>query len=487
MPEQNTNSKQISRHSLKDWVRYLNDEEMPVFAHTARSLAAVSSKIDTPVAELSHLILQDSAMTTRVLRLANSFHYNPGGKPVNTVSVSIMMLGFNEVRSIALSIAMIDTILRGIQHQHVVEEMARSLHAAVQAKAIARARGIHDIEEVFIAALLYRLGHMCFWCFPRGLAKELDAEYSIADTEIDAEVKVLGFSLAQLTDALNKEWNLSPLLTELFTNNRQHEECLQDIDQAYNLAIAVEEGWGCINAKEAIKSISNRTKLSFNDTLEMVHQSAKLAAQTAIEYGAANAGKLINLPDMINLDEFADDQIQQGFEPDLNLQLGILRELTNMLKDKVDLNTILSTVLEGVYRALGMDRTILAFVSPDGKTLTAKYVYGKDTARFKNCFSFPVQDEDDNILSYILHRKESFWLNRTNIDKHTRHINTQVKKCLGVLDFFAVPLLVGDNAKGIIYADCKHSGRDLHQQDFQTFCHFCQNANIALDILASKK
>lgn len=480
-------SEEIKKHRLEDWVRYLGEEEMPVFASTARSLAAVSGKLDTPVAELSHLILQDSSMTARLLRLANSVYYNPSGKPISTVSVAILMLGFDEVRSIALSIAMIDTILRGVQHEHVLVEMARSLHAAVQAKAIAKARGMPEIEEVFIAALLYRLGNMAFWCFPRDAAKALDAEYAVSNSEQQAEEKILGFSLTQLTESLNKEWHLSHLLADLLRDDNFDDENLKDIDQAYDLVIAVEQGWGSIDTREAIEAISKRTSLSMQDTLEMVQQSAKTAAETAIEYGAVNAGKLINLPDNIDIKLTEVDREESGYAPDLNLQMSILRELTAMLRDRVDLNTILGTVLEGIYRSLGMDRTVLAFISPEGRTLKAKYVYGKDSPRFENCFEFAIGPSEKNLLSKIVAQTDSFWLNKTNLENYQDLMTNEVKKCLGALEFFAMPLMVGGAVKGLIYADCKQSGRQLREADFQTFCHFCENANIALDLLAIRK
>lgn len=116
--------------SLKEWIRRINEEEMPVFAHTARQIAAASKGIDTPVAELAHLVLQDSSMTARVLRLGNSAYYNPAGRPVSTISRAILMLGFDTVRSIALTIAIIDPLLKGLQHDHVIQEMARAFHVA---------------------------------------------------------------------------------------------------------------------------------------------------------------------------------------------------------------------------------------------------------------------------------------------------------------------------------------------------------------------
>ena len=471
---------------IAEWVRLLNEEEMPVFAHTARNIAAVSGHIETPVAELSHLILQDSSMTTRVLRLANSVYYNPGGDTISTVSLAILMLGFDVVRNIALTISMIDTILKGIQHDHVVEEMARSLHAAVQAKAIAQARGIIEVEEVFIATLLYRLGHLAFWCFPQNLAKTLDAEYCVSKTQEEAEHKILGFNLTHLTMALNKEWQLSKILADALDNAANHGETIKDIDQAFQLVMAVEQGWGSLDTKTTIQEISRRTKLSLQDTLEMVKDNAKLAAQTAIEYGAIKASKLINLPEDIQIDLTDTVLSDTEFQPDLSLQLSILRELTIMLSEKVDINVILGTVLEGIYRAMGMERTALAFINPDRTELKAKYVYGKDRIKFEHCFNFPVDDASKNIFTHIISDPKPFRLNSKNFDQYEYLLTPEIKKCFGTLDFFVMPLLVNKKVKGLIYADCKFTGRELTEQDFQTFVHFCENANIAFDLLTSR-
>ncbi|MGD8925630.1 MAG: HDOD domain-containing protein, partial [Thioalkalispiraceae bacterium] len=111
---------------LEEWTRRISDEEMPVFAHTARSIAAASSEEDTSIANLAHLILRDSSMTARVLRLANSVFFNPAGQPINTISRAIVLLGFDSVRSMALSIALLEPLLKGVQHDHALEEMARS-------------------------------------------------------------------------------------------------------------------------------------------------------------------------------------------------------------------------------------------------------------------------------------------------------------------------------------------------------------------------
>ncbi len=469
---------------LAEWVHHLSVVEMPVFAHTARGLAAVTRNVDAPIAELAHWILQDSAMTARVLRMANSVYYNPSGKRISTVSMSVLMLGYDTVCNIALSIAMIDSLVRGVQHEHVVLEMARAFHAAVQAKSIAIARGMHDVEEIYIAALLYRLGHMAFWCFPRGLEKKLDAQYRHAKTEEEAERKVLGFTLRDLSLALNKEWNLSPLLAEALLNRNQNSESIKDLNQGYKLVYAIEQGWGTLGTKEVIKEISQRVSLSREETIEMIRTSSTLAAQTAAEYGAITASKRIQIPENIVTEETHNRSIELTSESMVELQMSVMKELTGMLNKKVDLNAVLGTVLEGIYRALGMERTVLAFVSPDGVFLKSKFILSEDRENFGYRFNFTLpQPGKENIFSYVLKSQESVWMNSKKYPELEHLFTSDIKNALDIDEFFMCPLSINNAAKGVIYADCKLSGRILSEEDFSKFVHFCDYATIAFKLL----
>ena len=54
-------------------------------------------------------------------------------------------------------------------------------------------------EEVFIAALLGRIGHIAFWCFAGEVGDRLRSAMLGVDREDQAEVEVLGFKLERLT------------------------------------------------------------------------------------------------------------------------------------------------------------------------------------------------------------------------------------------------------------------------------------------------
>jgi hypothetical protein len=472
--------------SLKEWTRRLNEEDMPVFAHTARSIAAASSEDDVPIAELAQYILRDSSMTARILRLANSVYYNPGGQPVNTISRAIVFLGFNVVRSMAITIAILEPLLKGVQHERVLEEMARSFHAAIQAKAISQARGNEDAEAVFVAALLNRLGNMAFWCFPYGKAKQMDSAYKTCDDPHQAEEEVLGFSLSQLTQALNKEWKLSELLQESLTGVGSDDPQNIDLHNANQLVLAVEEGWGSINTKQVIAKIAKRLDLPKADIEELLQRNAYEATQTAIEYGAEGATQFIPLPQLDETDETFSAIADSGHKPDFSLQMGILRELTTMLHEKVDLNAVLGTVMEGIYRALGMERTVIAFVTGSDEILQAKYVLGDEKEKLQRCFRFPVASGQRNLFAHLLKAKQPCWINAKNRNDYDELLSKDIKNCLGVLDFFIMPIWINNKGKGVIYADCKRSGRKLTVEEFQTFTHFSEYATIAFDLHSKK-
>ena len=102
------------------------------------------------------------------------------------------------------------------------------------------------------------------------------------------------------------------------------------------------------------------------------------ATRIAAEFGADIAGGLIPIPKKPAAGNGAEADTAAGdVAQKYKLQLSILRELSSMLSEHVDLNTLLGTVLEGVYRGVDMDRAVLAIVSRDGKQMTGKYSLGR--------------------------------------------------------------------------------------------------------------
>jgi HD-like signal output (HDOD) protein len=94
--------------------------------------------------------LKDASLTGRLLKMANSVHYNPTGKPLNTISRAVMVLGFNPVHALALSLLMVDSLSDGIHKDRLTEEMAESFHAVIEAQELARQTKCKSPVNVFV-------------------------------------------------------------------------------------------------------------------------------------------------------------------------------------------------------------------------------------------------------------------------------------------------------------------------------------------------
>jgi hypothetical protein len=98
---------------LAGWIERIRGREMPVFASTVAALRRIIGDERASASALAQVILKDTPMTTKVLRLANSAYFNHSRQAVNTVSRAIVVLGFNPVAELALSVSLIDSLLAG--------------------------------------------------------------------------------------------------------------------------------------------------------------------------------------------------------------------------------------------------------------------------------------------------------------------------------------------------------------------------------------
>ena len=107
--------------------------------------------------DLANVVLKDYALTTKLLRLANSAFHGSGTRPINTISRAIILLGFEQVRMAATSIILFEH-LRG---RHHVEELKDSALSSFTSAIFARKLGEKlsvDPEEAFICAMFQNMG-----------------------------------------------------------------------------------------------------------------------------------------------------------------------------------------------------------------------------------------------------------------------------------------------------------------------------------------
>jgi HD-like signal output (HDOD) protein len=158
---------------------------------------------------IGEVIVNDPALTARLLRLANSAS---SGAPhaIETVSQAIPLLGRDAVRDLVLATSVANTF-RGIPPQLVDMERfwLNSIACGVITRSLAFRCRIFDNEALFVAGLLHKVGRLVFYsCRPDQYLHVLEVDGGGEDAINDAEQRIFGFTHAELGAELLKNWKL---------------------------------------------------------------------------------------------------------------------------------------------------------------------------------------------------------------------------------------------------------------------------------------
>lgn len=470
---------------LTAWVDKLGKREMPALGAVITELNALTGDDDTEVNQLAEVILKDANLTSQILRVANSVQYNPSNYKLNTVSRAIVLIGFNGVRAICVSVMVIETLLGKNPKDRLLEQMALAFHSAVQARQLVSHISDEEKEEVFIAALLYHLGEMAFWATGGAAVDEVDRRLDVGGANANEISKeVLGCTFKAITKSLASSWNLGETLENALFPKANPSLKVQAVCLGEELSQASLKGWDCAEMEEVLYKVSRFTGMTFADARHVVEQTADDAASVALTYGAPQICHLI--PNRQRQEkQSAAAVVIEPLEPDHQLQLNVLRDLSNALMEKLDVNTIFQMVLEGLHRGIGLERVALAFVQKN--TVAAKFILGEGSDEWRKDFQFPLKANENNIFSYTINKKEPLWLTQDMLDVNSKLYDAHIAKIIGVRPAFTASIYLGSRCIALFYADRWKHGGPLSEEQFRSFQHFMLQTQMMLKMIAESR
>lgn len=167
--------------------------------------------------DLAEVISQDQALTARVLRVVNSAFYSLP-EPVPTVQRATVLLGFNNVKSLAVGMTMASQMnverSGGILNHIDFWQHAVACAAAAQLLANNKVGGVPP-EEAFTAGLLHDMGKVVInHDFALRLSKCADWAARQRAPLYVAEAHEFGVTHAEVGRRLAQRWNFPARLTE---------------------------------------------------------------------------------------------------------------------------------------------------------------------------------------------------------------------------------------------------------------------------------
>lgn len=458
--------------STRAWVTYLSKVELPVLANTLRRIDELTESQNSTVNELANVILNDAQLTSQVLRLSNTVFYNQTRTQVSTVSRAITLIGFDAVKSMAISSLVVDSLLKRTDRPHLLRSLARAIHAAVQARLLMPSRNDNALEEVFIGALLMNIGELAFWSCETPQASELEQHLRAGEAPTEAQKTVLHTTFPEITRGLVEAWSLGPFIRDVVSAGQPTSMASSLVRHTVEMARLSEDGW---QGKDMDRVLEQLAK-DIGEAPATVRDRAKINAAEAAKVAVS-----LGLPQVTALMPGQQESPGQESAPqvDPNLQLQILRDLTLSLSEKPDINEICQLVIEGIHRAVGMQRVALLMADRSGQLLLPRKVGGKGTEAWRE--RFHISRGGAGPLDSLAEHSHCEVFQPT-----AQAANVDYDRWLGRVPALVGPLRAGGRVVGLFYADNAASPYTPSSEQLAAFEHFVQNAQLCLTLLSAR-
>lgn len=202
-----------------------NLKELPTLPTVVAQLMMTLNEPTSSARDLERLIANDQAIAARLLKLANSAFYGLPGK-VASLSRAITLLGFNTVRSLVLTIGVIDKFSgpSGGRYFDRGEFWEHSLTVATVARLLGARDPGFSPEEAHLAGLLHDIGKVIMDNFqPLKFQEAMQLVRDRNMNPLQAESLVLGLSHDEVGAIAAGEWRFPDFLREVIAFHHKPE------------------------------------------------------------------------------------------------------------------------------------------------------------------------------------------------------------------------------------------------------------------------
>lgn len=203
-------------------------ERMPAFPKSVQVILEMTRDINCRPKDLVGVIEKDPVMTIKILRVINSAYYGLPNK-ITSVGQSVVYLGINTIKNLALSFAAVGILPRfNTTGFDIQRYLLHSLSVASIARLLCEkhARAEADPGDCYIAGLLHDFGKVVFAQFMAGefmqaltITIDFDKPLYVAETE------VIGADHAFVGALLAKRWKFAEPLVNCIRDH--HDEAAE--------------------------------------------------------------------------------------------------------------------------------------------------------------------------------------------------------------------------------------------------------------------
>jgi len=267
-------------------------ESLPTLPEVATQLLSLTASSRSDARQVIDLIRADQALTARILSVAARADTGMR-KEARTISKAVLMLGFETVRSIVMSIKVFemfgasDTAVVGLDRREFWKHCV-AVACACELLA-ARLRFEVEPEEMFVCGLLHDIGKLALeQCLPKSYTRIVETCNAQYGNIAEYERQIIGVDHTVAGRRLARQWNLPALVENVIWLHHQPVEALpESVKHVKAVALA-----------QLADTIAREQRFGYSGNFTFPANSVRLATQIGVS--AAALGETLDaLPAMI--------------------------------------------------------------------------------------------------------------------------------------------------------------------------------------------
>jgi serine/threonine protein kinase len=474
--------------------RMKHKTDFPALSDSVSAINRLTGSDKESINRLSNTILKDYGLTNKILRLVNSVHYRrSGGGSISTISRAVIVLGFDALRNIAITVLLFEHLQDKGNARELKEAFLRANLAGCLARDASRQFMAREAEEAYVCALFHSLGQMLAqFYFPEEVSEVRKLMLQRNCSEEIASAQIFGLSFSELGIGIAQHWgfppglinSLRPLPEGAIRKPATHDESLRVVSgfanelceaiasvpkeqrteatraarQRFVAAMQFSDGQLQTVLEKSFTELSElATILHVNLTQSPFVRNVKAWTGEVKEIEPTAEGRALErtlLDDPVVPDQDEPGEVNAYGVPDAaqDILAAGIQDISNSLVDDFSLNDVLRITLETMYRAMGFERVLLCLKDPKSGVMAGRFGFGADTNEVARKFRIPLADAP-NVFQLAISKGVDIIIADIDDPKIAGKIPDWYRKTVIARTFVLLPLLIKGNAVALIYCD----------------------------------
>ncbi|MDD3675747.1 serine/threonine protein kinase [Thauera propionica] len=478
--------------------------DFPALSESVAAINRIASSDAENIDTLSNLVLRDFSLTNKLLRLVNSVHYRPASGRISTVSRALVVLGFDTVRNIAITVLLFEHLQNKSHAAQLREEFLRACLAGLFARDLAKHMNTRDLEQAYICSVFHNLGRLlCQYYFPEESEDIRRVMTQHGYREDVAAQRVLGVSFEELGIGLARSWGFPPVILESMRKlpaspvrrPATPEDRLRTLSAVANEYCDAVAHLSPAERDKAMKAIASR----FADAVPVELKAVREVMQGAVQE-IENFAQIIKLnlrqtrigrnlatfdseETLIHPHTTTETQMPSGAvleqksvaeaalagekpaDSQAVLSSGI-QDISNTLVEDFKLNDVLRIILETMYRAMGFKRVLLCVRDARSNDMTGRFGFGPGANELARHLRFSLSAHPDNVFNVATAKGVDILIEDIDEAKIAPRIPDWYRRSVPSRTFVLFPLMIKGRPVAMIYADKDDAGEiEISEQE----------------------